>query len=117
MMDMEYTMQGDYQLPDLALPEQNEASLGRYARMRENFLKKHRKATYTSLLASCKLTEHLAGTEQSAAARLSQLTEEMKAREQITEELKARDPLKWTGMMNNIRQAAEEIVLQELIYN
>ena len=114
---IEYTMQGDYRLPVLSLPQQEEVSLGRYARMREKFLKEHRKATYTSLLASCKLAQHLEETEQMAVTRMQQLMEEMKAREQITEEMKERDPLKWAGLMNNTRQAAEEIILQELIHN
>ena len=77
--------------------------------------------TYTMqggyLLTSGRLTQHLMGIEQAARSRMELRTSQMAKAEGVTEELKASDPMKWTGLMNNIRHAAEETVLNELIYN
>ena len=117
MNGITYTMQGDYNLPNLLPPQEPEVHLGRYALMRRKFLKQHRRVTYTNLLTSGKLNRHLMEIEQTAHARMEQITVQMAQEAGVTEELKASDQMKWLGLMNNIRQAAEETVLNELIYN
>ena len=73
--------------------------------------------TYTNLLTSGKLNEHLLEIEQTVKERLSQIIPQMMESEGVTEEMKAADQMKWVNMMNNIRASAEEIVLKELVYN
>ena len=116
-MELSYTMQGDYRLPNLAAPEQPETPLGKYALQRRTYLLEHRKALFTTLLTSGRLTAHLAEIEQAAQNRMEQVVMELAKAEGVTEELKARDPMKWVGLMNNFRQSAEEIIREELIYS
>jgi len=96
-------------------PEQP-VPLGKYAYLRRKYLKQHRKVMYTNLLTSDKLNEHLLDIEQTALERMEIITAIMAVSEGVTEELKAKDMLRWTGLMNAIRFAAEEIILEELIY-
>ncbi|MBQ9685266.1 MAG: TnpV protein [Oscillospiraceae bacterium] len=117
MNELTYTMQGDYRLPNLLPPQEPEVTLGKYGLMRRRYLRQHRRVTYTNLLTSGKLTEHLLEIEQTAHSRMEQITAQMVRAEGVTEELKATDQMKWVGLMNGIRQAAEETVLTELIYN
>ena len=114
-MDMTYTMRGECLLPDLTLPEQ--PSIGKYGMLRKSFLKEHRRATYTSLLLSGKLQEHLAEIDRTARDRVERMTAQMAEMEGVNETLKAANPMKWTGMMNNLKRSAEETVLAELIYS
>ena len=116
MNEITYTMQGDYLLPDLKMPEQPEVTMGRYARMRANYLKANRKVLYYNLLTSCTLNEHLNETEQRATELEEQLIKQMAAAEGVTERLKAEDQMKWVQMMNSIRHSAEEVILNDLIY-
>ena len=116
MAELTYTMQGDYQLPNLTLPEQPAVELGQYAQMRRKYLYRQRRILYTNLLTKGKLTEHLAETEQRALEMEERLLEQMAAQEGVTEKLKAEDPLKWTRLMNNLRHSAQEIVKAEVIY-
>lgn len=85
MNELTYTMQGDYNLPDLTMPEQPEVTLGRYAQMRRKFLKEHHKIWYYNLLTSCTLTQHLAETEQTALRLEETLIKQMAAQEGLTE--------------------------------
>ncbi len=117
MNQITYTMQGDYNLPNLLPPQEPEVHLGKYALMRRRYLKQNRRITYTNLLTSGKLNSHLTEIEQTAKFRLEQIISQMAQAEGVTEELKAADPMRWTGLMNNIKQSAEETVLQELIYS
>ena len=117
MKDVTYTMQGDYRLPDLLPTQEPEIHLGKYALLRRRYLKEHRRVTYTNLLISGKLNEHLSEIEQTVKERLSQIIPQMMESEGVTEEMKASAQMKWVNMMNNIRASAEEIVLKELIYN
>ena len=117
MNELTYTMQGEYRLPNLLPPQDPEVTLGKYGLMRRRYLRRHRRVTYTNLLTSGKLTEHLLEIEQTAQSRMEQITAQMARAEGVTEELKATDQMKWVGQMNSIRQAAEETVLTELIYN
>lgn len=116
-MDMTYTMKDGCRLPDLLPPQEPETALGKYGLLRRKYLKAHRKVLFTNLLTSGKLNEHLAEIDRTAKERMEQLVTEMARTEGVTEELKAADPMKWVGLMNSLRNAAEETVLAELIYN
>ena len=116
MAEITYSRQGDYNLPNLLPPQEPEVALGKYALLRRKFLKENRRITYTNLLTSGKLNSHLAEIEQSAQKMVEQTVMQMAKTEGVTEELKATDPLRWTGLMNNLRHSAEELVLSDLIY-
>ena len=111
-----YTLYGDYYLPDLELKEQEEANYGKYGILRKNFLKEHRSGLYSSYLLTGKLTEHLNEVDQQARKRMEVLVRQMMEKQEITEELKAQDQMAWVGAVNNIRNAAEEIVCNEIIF-
>ena len=117
MNGITYTRQGDYNLPNLLPPQEPEAPSGKYALLRKKFLKEHRRITYTNLLTSGKLSSHLAEIQQSAQRRMEEIAAQMAKAQGVTEELKASDQMKWVGLMNNIQNAAEEMVLAELIYS
>ena len=117
MNELTYTMQSGYRIPNLLPPQEPEMTLGKYALLRRSFLQQHRRVTYTNLLTSGKLTAHLMEIEQTAKSRMEQLTSQMAKAQGVTEELKAADQMKWVGLMNNIRQAAEETILTELIHS
>ena len=111
-----YSQQGDYMLPNLALPDTQEYVIGKYGHMRQRYLKKHRPILYTNLLTSCKLSEHLADIEEECSERMDSLVKAMAKQEGVTEALKAADQMAWVRRMNNIRDRAEEIVLNEIVY-
>ena len=111
-----YTKNGDYLIPNLKLSEIPEAKLGKYGRMRKKFLKEHRPILWNSLILSEKLYPHLLEIEQTAQSRLELMMPELMKTAEITESLKASDPMKWTGLMNNCKAQAEEIILNELIF-
>ncbi len=116
-MELTYTERNGIMYPDLALPEQTNHPIGKYGKMRLDYLKKHRRGTYTTLLTSCTLNQHLYDTEQEAKRQLDlSLSQLVKARG-ITEELKAANPLLWVQEMNNTKHDAEELVLNEIIYH
>ena len=117
MTEITYRTESGYRLPNLLPPQEPEISLGKYALLRRKFLKQHRRVTYTNLLTLGRLNQHLMEAEQTALSRMEQITVEMAKSLGVTEELKARDQMKWVGLMNNIRQSAEETVLNELIYS
>ena len=117
MTEITYTRQGDYNLPNLLPPQEEPVPHGKYALLRKKFLKEHRRVTYTNLLTSGKLTSHLAEIQQTAQRRMEEIVAQMAKAEGVTEELKASDQMKWVGLMNNIQNAAEEMVLAELIYS
>ena len=112
-----YTKNGDYLIPDLKLSSQPETPLGKYGRMRRNYLKEHRPVIYSQMLLSEKLYPHLLEIEQTAQSRLSQMIPELAKEAGATEQLKASDPMKWTGLMNSCKAQAEEIIQNELIFS
>ena len=112
-----YREENGIMYPDLALPEQTNYPLGKYGRMRLDYLKKHRRGTYTKLLTSCTLNQHLYETEQEAKQQIDLTLSRLVKERGVTEELKATDPLRWVQEMNNAKQSAEEIVLNEIIYH
>ena len=115
--NLTYTRCGDYEIPDLTLSEAENKPLGKYGRMRKRYLQKHRPVLWNSMILSEKLYPHLREIDEAANARLEQLMPELMKRSGVTESLKASDPMKWTGLMNNCKSQAEEIIFDELIYN
>ena len=111
-----YELTGDYYIPLLALPIKQQRPIGKWGRMRRNYLMEHRPLLYNALLFSGRLWTHLADLNDQAQERLSLIVEQMKTSESITEELKAADQMAWVSAMNSIRSRAEEIILRELIY-
>ena len=117
MSELTYTKSGDYLIPDLTLTEQPETSLGKYGRMRKSYLKEHRPILWNRMILSEELYPHLTEIDETANRRLSQMMPELMKTAGITESLKASDPMKWTGLMNSCKAQAEEIILNELVYN
>ena len=111
-----YTMQGDYRLPNLTLPAEEERPIGVWGQRRLNYLKHHRKVLYYNLLTSGKLHSHLADTEEQAQALFSRLVKEYSEKEGVTEQLKAADQMAWVRKMNNIRERATEVVNSEVVF-
>ena len=111
-----YTLGADgIYYPNLVSTDE-EPHYGKYGIMRKTYLKEHRPATYSLYMLEDRLTEHLNAVDDEAKERMEILVRQMMERRGITEELKARDQMEWVGTANNIRNAAEEIVLKELIY-
>ena len=114
-MENQYIRVGDYFIPDLELPQESRP-IGKWGRLHREYLREQRPIQYNCLLLSGKLWTYLADLNERAQDRLEQMIDQMKMAEGVTEELKAADPMAWVGAMNNIRNRAEEIILQELIY-
>lgn len=106
----------DLYYPDLRLPEGTHYNIGKYGLMRWEYLRTNRREKYLRLMLDGKLNEHLYEIDEECHARVELLIEQMKAGAGITEELKAAEQMKWIGLMNNVKSAAEEIVLRELVY-
>ena len=111
-----YTAVNDVQLPDLVLDAPPPGPLGKFGRMRKRYLEQKHDGTFSALVLSGKLTEHLMEVDQAARDQMATLIPQLAATEGVTESLKARDPLAWVQRMNSIRNRAEEIVKNELIY-
>ena len=116
-MELTYTERNGVMYPNLTLPEQTNYPIGKYGRMRLDYLKRHRRGTYTTLLTSCTLNQHLYETEQEAKRQIDLTLSRLVKERGITEELKATDSLLWVQEMNNAKHCAEEIVLNEIIYH
>ena len=113
---IEYTLVGDYYLPNLVIEPQRKIDLNKYGRLRLEYLKNHKKAEYTILFMNNKLTDHLEEVQKTATKRVKEIIKSLKDQSNLTEEMKNTDQLYWIGMMNNFKNQAEEIVLKELIY-
>ena len=111
-----YEKQGDYLIPCIALPAEEEQLIGTWGQRHLDYLKQYRKVTYTNLLTSGRLNTYLADIDRQAQERSHRLIEDMKQAQGITERLKEENALEWTGRLNNIRACAREIVGKELIY-
>ena len=111
-----YTMQGDYRLPNLTVPAEEERPIGVWGQRRLRYLKQHHKVLYYNLLTSGKLHSHLADTEEQAQALFSRLVKEYAENEGVTEQLKAADQMAWVRRMNNIRNRATEIVNADVVF-
>ena len=115
-MGGKYEQQGDYRLPCLTLPAEEEQPAGIWGQRHGRYLKEHHRILYYNLLTDGKLNSYLADIDRQAAEMLSRLVKQMAEREGVTEELKAREQMVWVGRMNSIRNRATEIVNNELIY-
>ena len=102
--------------PELKVPKQTNYPIGKYGDLRLQFIKEHRKGTYTTLLTQFRLNEYLHKIDLEAKTMLSRLMNQMATSRGINESLKARDQMLWVQEMNNIKASAEETVLSELIY-
>ena len=112
---IQYELIGDYYYPCLMIEEPS--TLSKYGRMRERYLREHRKAFYFTLLVSGKLNEHLIQIDTSACNMADYLIKEMAARQGVTEKLKSEDMMGWIGLMNNFGVCADEIVLNDIVYS
>lgn len=111
-----YTQVGDYLLPDLELPEEEQQPIGVWGQRHRRYLKEHRRATYATLLTGGKLNDYLADIDRQAEEMFLRLVKQMAEAEGVTETLKAANQMEWVGRMNSIRSRAMEIVNSELIY-
>ena len=111
-----YTQVGDYLLPNLELPEEEQQPIGVWGQRHRRYLKEHRRATYTTLLTSGKLNSYLADIDRQAEELFSRLVKQIAEAEGVTEQLKADNQMEWVRRMNNIRHRAMEMVNNDLIY-
>ena len=111
-----YTMQGDYYLPDLTLPPEEERPFGVWAQRRLCYLKQYHKILYYNLLTSGKLHSHLADVEKEAQSLFLRLVKEYADKEGVTEQLKAENPMEWVRRTNNIRERVTEVVTAEVLF-
>jgi len=116
-MELEYRKCGDYYIPNLVAPENmKNFKMGKYGNLRLRYLKEHKKAEYTILLMDNKLQKHLMDIDKTANERFDLLMKQFAEQENITEELKVTNQMEWVCRMNNIKNRAEEIIFNELIY-
>ena len=114
---IEYTKVGDFYLPNIALPKpRRTGNIGKYGRLRLQYLEEHHKAECMLMRINNELTSHLLDIEDECRTRVEDLIEQMAKKENITEELKAHNQLEWVQKMNNIKNRAEEIAYNEIIY-
>ena len=112
-----YTLQGDYYLPDLALPEQENKPIGLWGQRHLRYIKQHHKVRYTNLLTSGKLNGYLADIDKQAEDMFFRLVKQIAEREGVNEQLKADNQMEWGARMNNIRSRTAEMVNNDIIYN
>ena len=117
MSSLTYSQNGDYLIPDLALDPAPAKPLGKYGRMRQTYLKTHRRLIYNQMLLSGSLFSHLQEVDETAHQRLEQMMPQLAKDAGATEDLKARNPMQWTGRMNACKAQAEEVIRNELIYS
>ena len=111
-----YRQEGDYLIPNLALPDDDDYEIGKYGCMRLSYLKEHRKILYTNYITEGTLSKHLSEIDQACTERMEIIVPAMVKMEGVNEELKAADQMEWVRRMNGIRNRAEEIVLREVVY-
>ena len=115
-MNLTYEKNGDYRIPNLIPDEEEQTMLTKYGILRRNYLKNHKRGIYSGLLLNGELMAHCLEIQEQAEQRLDNLTEKLMTSQGVTEQLKATNPLEWTRKMNMIYQQAEEVILQELVY-
>ena len=113
---IDYTLVGDYYLPNLKLEQEEKITLNKYGLLRLDYLKKHKKVELSIMFMNMTLNKHLKEVQETAQAIVNELVEQLKAKSNLTEQMKNTDQLYWVGTMNAIKSQAEEIVLKELIY-
>ena len=112
-----YELQGDYYIPCLKLPEEEQQPIGLWGQWHLRYIKQNRKVLYLNLLTSGKLNGYLADIDKQAEDMFSRLIKQLAERECVTEQLKADNQMEWIGRMNNIRQRATEVVNEEIVYS
>lgn len=116
-MELTYRKEKDYFIPNVALDgNDNNYQMGKYGNLRLDYLKKYKKGLYTELMLDCKLLEHLATIDTQANNRVKDIIIKLAKEQNVTEELKQNNQIDWVKLMNNLKNSAEEIVLNELIY-
>ena len=114
---IQYTLHGDYYLPDLKLPEpKDDSSIGKWGQLHLNHIKKHCKLTYYTYLMNGTLYDYLCSINDQAEDMFSRIVSHMAEADGTDENLKATDQMKWVGLMNNYRHCAEEVVFDSIIY-
>ena len=116
-MGVTYHWEGDVRIPDLVLSDTTDYHVGKYGRMRYRYLKEHRRIQFNIMLTNETLAKHVTDIDAACRKRLEVLIPAMAKQEGVTEHLKATDQMEWVRRMNNIKNRAEEIVLQELVYD
>lgn len=119
MIEITYHKEGDYLVPDLYLEKEDyekDYHIGKYGHLRLEYLKNHKKAEYTIMFMNKTLRKHIVETDKQAKERFELLMRQMLEKNPIDENLKNTNPLKWTGLMNNYKHCAEEVIFVELIY-
>ena len=111
-----YIRHGDYLIPCLTLPEEEQRFIGVWGQRHLRYLKEYRRGVYLNLLTSGRLNDYLADIEEQAQERFERIVEQMKQAQGNTEQLKAENQMEWVGRMNNIQARAREIVDKEMIY-
>ena len=111
-----YELRGEQYYPMLEISEQTNYEIGKYGHLHLDFIKKHRRGTYTTLLTEGRLNEHLHNIDEQAHQQIDLHISHMAKQMGVTEELKASNPIRWVQIMNNIKASAEEIVLKEVVY-
>ena len=116
MKDINYHKEGDYLIPDWALKNQENVVLGKYGRARLKYIKENKRGLYTELMMNGALSSYLRGVDERCNHIVNITVREMAKENNVNEELKRKDQLQWVGLMNNFKNAAEEIVFNEIIY-
>ena len=113
---IKYELRGEQYSPMLEISEQTNYEIGKYGHLHLDFIKKHRRGTYTTLLTEGRLNEYLHSIDEQAHEQIDLHIKQMAERMGVTEDLKTSDPMRWVQMMNNLKSSAEEIVLKEVVY-
>ena len=113
---IKYELKGEQYYPMLRMVEQEEHSIGKYGLLHRDYIKQHKRGTYTTLLTEGRLNAHLLEIDAQANEMVEVIVANLARERGIDEELKASDAIKWVSEMNNIKASAEEIVLREVIY-
>ena len=114
---IEYNLVNGYYIPNIVLPKpRRTGNVGKYGRMRDRYLKEHKKAEYSIMLIENELTSHLLDIEDICKERVDLLVKQIAEKENVNEELKAQNQLEWVARMNNIKNRVEEIVINQIIY-
>ena len=117
MINITYHKEGDHLIPDLIMEKSNSTyNVGKYGHLRNNFLKEHKRGLYTELMINGNLTDHLIDIDKTAIARVNNIISKLAKAENVNEDLKQSNQFEWVRCMNNIKNRAEEIVFNELIY-
>ena len=111
-----YRQEGDYLIPNLALPDDSKYQIGKYGRMRLDYLKEYRKILYTNYVTEGALSKHLSEIDQACNERMENIVFAMAKQDGVTEALKAANQMEWVRRMNGIRNRAEEIILREVVF-